>query len=188
MQLSHRQCKNPTDSLLPLQPSTTRQQVMQSRDAAGPLWEEEELPDLYPICLLLCQTTQLQGSAIHFLTPPSSKHLSITNLNCSHSVLWMRSKNKPVLIYLNCLAHISCKTYTESQKAFFAQRQNVLWSLHTFNPERMTLLRVYSKHDRKPSCHHPGQPGTPYGQQSSSATLRPGVCPLCCIHPLLQDK
>lgn len=88
---SHRQCKNPTASLLPSEPSTTHQQVMQSRDAARPLWKEEELPDLHPICLLLCQTTQLQGIAIHFFTP-SSKHLSITDFNSSHSVCEWEAK------------------------------------------------------------------------------------------------
>lgn len=144
---------------------------MQNRDAATPLWKEEELPDLHPICFLLCQTTQLQGIA-HFLTPPSSKHLSITNLNSSRSVCeWQAKINQ--LIYLNSLAHIA-KPILSHRKLFFAQRQNVLWSLHTFNPERMMLLRVYGKPDRKPCCHHHSQTGTSHGQQSSSAMLWPG--------------
>lgn len=86
--------------------------------------------------------------------------------------LGMASKNKPA--YLPKLPGSYSKTCTESQKAFFAERQNVLWSLHTFNPERMVLLRVYGKPDRKPCCHHPSQTGTPHGQQCSSAMLWPG--------------
>lgn len=138
---------------------------------------------LAPIWLLLCQTTQLQGIAIHFLTSLSSKHLSMTNLGWSHSVCeWQAKINQCAYLPKLPGSHIMQNLYWVTE-SIFCRGRTCCKSLHTFNPERMTLLRFYGKPDRKPCCQHPSQPGTPPGQQSSSATLWSGLCPCAVFIP-----
>lgn len=159
---------------------------MQSRDAATPLWKEEELPDLHPICFLLCQTAQIQGIAIHFLTPPSSKHLSITNLNSSCSVWeWQAKINQ--LIYLNCLAHIA-KPVLSHRKPFL-QRGRMCCDPFTHLIQKEWCCSGFMANlTESPAAITPARQEHPMGNKAPVPCCGQGLCSLCCIHPLLQDK